>query len=159
MRTPVTVNEVVQVWTAADSAKPPEKRTGGIGDNFLLQPGIVRSWFREPLTEALLRDQRLVGGPLDYPWGERSDGTFLVAPCRLPDDADITTEPIPLGLVCLQRSDGPDRRVLIDGRHRAVCLYHRLQIDHPVPEAAELYTGVLGQGFEFLAAAVSPLWP
>ena len=48
---------------------------------------------------------------------------------------------------------------MIDGCHRAVCLYHRLQDGHPVPQAAELYGSLPQGGLEFLAAAVSPLWP
>lgn len=130
---PVTADDVIRVWSAADSTKAPETRTGGIRQAFL-QSGVVESWYREPLTEDLLRDLRLLGGPLEYNWGQLSDGTFLVRTCRLPENADITAEPSPLALVCLQRSDRADRGVLIDGCHRAVCLYHRLQAGHPVPE-------------------------
>ena len=143
--TPVKADEVVRVWTAADATKSPRANTGGILRAFL-QPGVVQSWYREPLTEMLLGNLRLLGGPMEYPWGQLSDGTFQVASCRLPDHADIEVEPSPLALVCLQRTDRPDRRVLIDGCHRAVCLYQRLQAGHRVPEAAELYTGVLGPG-------------
>ena len=122
-------------------------------------PGIVDLWYKEPLTEPMLADLRLLGGPLEYPWGQLSDGSFLVASCSLPLDTDITVEPSPLSLICLQRSDRQDRRVLIGGCHRAVCLWHRLQAGHPLPETASLYTGVPTQGFEFLASAVAPLWP
>ena len=116
----VDAAEVVRVWTAADSPKSPETRTGGILQAFL-RPGVVESWYREPLTEILLRDLRLLGGPLEYPWGQLSDGTFLVASCRLPESADITAEPWPLALVSLQRRDRADRRVLIDGCQRPRC--------------------------------------
>ena len=56
LREPVCVclPEVVEVWTQADSTKPPEKRTGGLLQAFL-QPGI---------TEFLLKALRLLGGPL-----------------------------------------------------------------------------------------------
>lgn len=130
----VDVDEVARVWTEADSTKPPGSWTGGLLAAFR-QPGVVDLWYKEPLTEPMLADLRLLGGPLEYPWGQLSGGSFLVRSCCLFEGADVTTEPSPLSLVCLQRSDRRDRRVLIDGCHRALCLWHRLQAGHPVPGA------------------------
>lgn len=152
-REPIHPDLVKEAWERSGGAS-----TIGILNAFLAR-GIVDQWYREPLTEEVLGDLRLIGGPSTSPWARLSGATFLVSKCSSETaQIDLTTDPSPLEFVCIEDGEQVDRRVLLDGCHRAVALWHRKQIGHPIPPGVTLYTGVLSGLFRFTAAAASSFW-
>lgn len=147
--------EVEAAWREADRDRRGEESTLGI---FAAVESLVERWTRETLTPATLGALYLIGG--DGVWEERSRGTLRVSECDAPAPLAGGRSCDALGSLIAVEAHNSPRRVLVDGNHRAVALWHALQAPQGgmPPPAVPLYVGRLRRRFALAAEAVSTLW-